>query len=62
MWADPEAVVSPVLGSQVHVIPALSQVLGLSVLTSVCVPFLLTPLGTVALLLQAVVLSGFVPC
>ena len=62
MWAITEAVVSPVVGYHIHVIPALSRVLGLSVLTSVCVPFLLMPLGTVTLLLQAVVLSGFVPC
>lgn len=30
MWAITEAVVSPVVGYQVHVIPALSLVLGLS--------------------------------
>lgn len=57
-----EAVVPPVVGYQVHVNSALSWGLGLSVLTSVNVPFLLTPLGTVTLLLQAVVLSGFVSC
>lgn len=36
MWAVAEAVVSPVVGYQVLVIPALFQVLGLSVLTTVC--------------------------
>lgn len=61
MRAVTEAIVSPVVGYQILVIPALFQVLGLSLLT-MCVPFLLTPLGTVTLLLQAVVLCGFVPC
>lgn len=60
MWAITEAVVPPVVGYQVHIIPALSWVLGLPVLTSVCVH--LAPLGMGMLLLQAVVLGGFVPC
>lgn len=36
MWAVTEAVVSPVVGYQILVIPALFQILGLSVLTIVC--------------------------
>lgn len=60
MWAITEAIVPPVVGNQVHIIPALSWVLGLSILTSVCVP--LTALGMVVLLLQSVVPGGFVPC